>query len=529
MNQHAPVLIVGAGPTGLTLALTLRGYGIPARVIDKLDKPADLSKALAVWPASLEVLSSLGVGAAFEREAAALNAVVFGDGARRLARISMQDGIDSAHPNPVLLPQSQTEAILTARYLEMGGVIERGVELTALNDANGTSDVVTVTLKHANGASETATAAWLIGADGARSAVRHALNIDFEGDTETDLYLLGDVRIEGAELDRHSIHIWWHDGGTVALFPFAHDVWRIIARRVGDDAASLKDKPPTLDELQQKITRHGPPGATLSDPGWLSTFGINERLATRYRVGRVFLAGDAAHIHSPAGGQGMNTGIQDAANLGWKLAYVLQGRGDAATLLDSYEAERRPVARHVIDNAARLLHVGMAPHPFARLARDAAVSVLDHVPALQERLRTEMAETDITYHDGPLLALAGVSGHQTRGLPGTRALDLRWTDTLEGETRTLWPMLDARHTLIVFADNDTSRAATLVAPFDDAVQVVTLAAASDPSGEARRRYGFSDAGWVLIRPDQVVAARGEPTHLSALERYLKDVIGLRVH
>ena len=526
MEQHTPVLIAGAGPTGLTLALTLRRYGIATRVIDRLEKPADLSKALAVWPASLEVLSSLGVGAAFDEAAVAMSAVTFGDGARRLARVSMQDGIDSAHPNPLLLPQSQTEAILTAKFVDMGGVIERGVELTGLSE---TSDAVTATLRHADGRIENTTALWLVGADGARSAVRHALDIAFEGDTEPDTYLLGDVRIDGVDLDRHSIHIWWHGGGTVALFPFAHDVWRVISRRVDDEAAARGEEPPTLDELQQKITRHGPPGATLSEPGWLSTFRINERLAARYRTGRVFLAGDAAHIHSPAGGQGMNTGIQDGANLGWKLAYVLQGRGDAATLLDSYEAERRPVARNVIANAARLLHVGMAPHPLARLARDAAVSVLDHVPALQERLRTEMAETDVTYHDGPLVALAESARHPSRGFPGTRALDLHWAHAADGSPRTLWPLLDVRHTLIAFREgSEVSRAETLAAAHDDAVQVVALDAADDPSGDARRRYGFKGAGWVLIRPDQVVAVRGDSEDVASLERYLKNVVGLRV-
>lgn len=526
MDQRLPVLIVGAGPTGLTLALTLRRYGIAARVIDRLEKPADLSKALAVWPASLEVLSGLGVGAAFEQAAVAMSAVTFGDGARRLAHVSMKDGIDSAYPNPLLLPQSRTEAILTARLIDMGGTIERGVELTGLNEAG---DLVTAMIRHADGRIEEAAASWIVGADGARSAVRHALDIAFEGDTEPDTYLLGDVRIEGAELDRHSIHIWWHDGGTVALFPFEHDVWRIISRRVGDDAASRGDEPPTLGELQQKVTRHGPVGATLSEPGWLSTFRINERLAARYRVDRVFLAGDAAHIHSPAGGQGMNTGIQDAANLGWKLAYVLQGRGDAATLLDSYEAERRPVAHDVIGNAARLLHVGMAPHPLARLARDAAISVLGHIPALQARLRTEMAETDVTYHDGPLVAFGEVSGHPSRGFPGTRALDLRWTQAGDGQQRSLWSQLDARHTLILFRDGEASPVEQLVAPFADAVQIVTIDAADDPAGDARRRYGFNGEGWILIRPDQVVAVRGQLAELALLERYLKKVISLQPH
>jgi 2-polyprenyl-6-methoxyphenol hydroxylase-like FAD-dependent oxidoreductase len=518
MDHRTAVLIVGAGPTGLTLALTLRRYGIAARVIDKLDKPAHLSKALAVWPASLEVLAALGVGAEFAQASVPMQAVVFGDGGERLARISMEQGIDSAYPQPVLLPQSQTEAILAERFTQMGGFVQRGIELIALTEED---DGVAVSLRHADGQTESARADWVIGADGAKSAVRHALAIPFEGDTEPDSYLLGDVRIDGAELDRHSIHIWWHDGGTVALFPFAQDVWRVIARGHGD----ASDDTPTLEELQEKMTQHGPPGARLSDPAWLSTFRINERLAARYGAARVFLAGDAAHIHSPAGGQGMNTGIQDAANLGWKLAYVMQGRGHQATLLDSYEAERRPVARGVIDNAARMLHVGMAQHALARLARDAAVRVLDHVPALQARLRTEMSETEVTYHDGPLVAL-GVTGddarHPVRGHTGTRALDIGWTDQT-GEAHTLWPLLSERHTLLVFG-GVASRAAESVTPYEDAIATVLLDASLDANGAARRRYGFDDDGWVLIRPDQVIALRGDDADLSALERYLAMVI-----
>jgi 2-polyprenyl-6-methoxyphenol hydroxylase-like FAD-dependent oxidoreductase len=521
MDRQLSVLIVGAGPTGLTLALSLRRHGIAARVIDKLAAPANLSKALAVWPASLEVLSGLGVGADFAQASVPMQGVVFGDGAERLARVSMENGIDSAYPQPILLPQSETESILAARLTQMGGVVQRGVELIALNEQ---ADMVDVTLRHADGRTETARAAWVIGADGAKSAVRHALGIEFEGDTEHDAYWLGDVRIDGAQLDAHSIHIWWHDGGTVALFPFEHGVWRVISRRHGDDMKDDGDDPPTLEQLQRKITRHGPPGARLSEPGWLSTFRINERLAARYRgAARVFLAGDAAHIHSPAGGQGMNTGIQDAANLGWKHAYVMQGRGHQATLLDSYEAERRPVARDVINNATRLLHVGMAPHPVARIVRDAAVRLIDHMPALQAKLRTEMSETDITYHDGPLVALGETSRHPARGFTGTRALDIRWTDR-SGEEHSLWPLLSERHTLLAFGDGIASRAVECVAPYEDAVATVTLEASLDADHAARHRYGFDDAGWVLIRPDQVIALRGADADLTSLERYLAMVI-----
>jgi 2-polyprenyl-6-methoxyphenol hydroxylase-like FAD-dependent oxidoreductase len=522
MEQPARVLIVGSGPTGLTLALTLQRYGIEVRLIDRLEQPANLSKALAVWPASLEVLGSLGVGSAFERASVPLRQVTFGDGTQRLARIPMGEGIDSAYPQPILLPQSQTEAILAERFVKLGGTVERGVELIGLTEQ---ADCVQAMLRHADGRTETTHAAWVVGADGARSAVRHALDIAFDGYTEAESYLLGDVHIDGTELDEHSIHLWWHNGGTIALFPFAQNVWRVISRRHDDVADERGEEPPTLEELQQNMTRHGPPGARLSAPGWMSTFRINERLAARYRSGRVFIAGDAAHIHSPAGGQGMNTGIQDAANLGWKLAYVIHGRGHAPTLLDSYEAERRPVARNVITNAARMLHVGMAPHALARVVRDAAVRVLDHMPALQHKLRTEMSETEIAYHDGPLVALGGATQHRARGAAGTRALEISWLGDTDDERR-LWPLLNERHTLLVFGDGNPAQApATLcAAPHAAALQTIAIGIAADPQGDARNRYGFDAAGWVLIRPDQVIAARGPEHDVTVLERYIQKVI-----
>ena len=343
-ENAAEVLIVGAGPTGLSLAITLRRWGVPVRIIDRNAQPTSVSKALALWSASLEALQGMGVVDRFVAEGQRLNALCVGEGDRRLATLAVGEGIDSPFPFPLLLPQSRTEALLTERLAELGVTIERSVELVGLSqDASG----VTATLHHADGHDETVRTKYLAGCDGARSAVRQALDITFEGYTEPQTFLLADVKIDGGNLDHRSIYLWWHNGGTVAMFPFGNEVWRIFSMR-GEDSPK-GDEPATLEEMQRCVDRFGPRGLRIHDPSWLSIFRINERLVTKYRVGRCFLAGDAAHIHSPAGGQGMNTGIQDAVNLGWKLAHVLNGAGNSEVLLDSYEAERRPIARAVID------------------------------------------------------------------------------------------------------------------------------------------------------------------------------------
>lgn len=520
MSQDAnpPLLIVGAGPTGLTLAIMLRLYGIPIRIIDRNPHPSTVSKALGVWSASLEALDAMGVIAPFEADGVRLKSLIVGDGARQLAALAVGDGIDSPYPYPLLLAQSRTEEILGARLEELGASVERGVELVGFSQEAGG---VTARLTHADGRAETMATPYLVGCDGARSAVRQGLEIAFEGYTEPQVYLLGDVKIDGGDLDRRSLYVWWGESGTVALFPFEPDIWRVVVAR--PDATDHSD--PTLAELQGHMDRDGPPGTRLRDPSWLSAFRINERLAKTYRTGRVFIAGDAAHIHSPAGGQGMNTGIQDAFNLGWKLAHALKGMGDAELLLSSYEPERRPIAHDVVKNAAQKLHVGYATSRITRLVRDVAVTVLGNLPAAQKKLQVELSETTVTYHDGPLVALGHPPHRPSRTEVGTRARAAHVTDAATGARMALWPLLGGtHHTLLAFPDAGQIVDTAPLAGLDGAVSLVAIPPASDPEGAVRKAYGIRAPGWVLVRPDQVIAARGDLDDLAPLAAYLDRVV-----
>lgn len=515
-----PVLVSGAGPTGLTLALTLRHHGIKVRLIDRAPATASVSKALAVWSGSLEALAGLGVVERFLAAGARLDALRVGDGRRELAALKVGEGIDSPYPFPLLLPQSTSEAILAERGAELGVTVERGVELVGFEQDDAG---VEATLKHQDGALETVRASFLVGADGARSFVRQTLGVAFEGYTEPQTYLLGDVEIEGG-LDHRSIYVWWHGGGTVALFPFGDVTWRMFAVRPQEG-----DAQPSVAELQEHMDRHGPPGMRLHSPTWLSAFRINERLAAHYRQGHVFLAGDAAHIHSPAGGQGMNTGMQDAVNLGWKLAAVLLGRGDAELLLDSYEAERRPTARAVIAGAAQKLHAAFSGGTVSRILRDVAVTVIGNIPAAQRALQVELSETEVTYREGPLVALGDPPERPRRTDVGSRARDARFRDPESAAERQLWDVLAGpRHTLLVFEESPGAL------PLDgladrrgEGLVTLRLDRQSDPDGAARTRYHAPSPGWVLVRPDQVVAARGGAQDLPRLANYLDRVLGPR--
>jgi 2-polyprenyl-6-methoxyphenol hydroxylase-like FAD-dependent oxidoreductase len=511
------VLIVGAGPTGLSLAITLRCYGIPVRIIDRALQPSSVSKALAIWSASLEAMQGMGVIDDFLRDGARLNALCIGDGSRQLARMEIGDGIDSPFPFPLLLPQSETERLLTVRLSALGVTVERGVELTGVSQ----DDSVVTAILDKTGRTEVVRARYLVGCDGARSVVRGALGIPFEGSTEPQTFLLGDVRIDGGGLDHKNIYLWWRRGGTVALFPFEEETWRIFAMRENDSAADVL---PTLDELQGHADRYGPPGMRLRDPSWLSAFKINERVATRYRVGRCFLAGDAAHVHSPAGGQGMNTGIQDAVNLGWKLAYALAGIGDPHLLLDSYEPERRAIAQNVVKAAEQKLHLAFSKGAATRIVKDIAVSLLGNLSVVQKRLQIELSETEIVYRNGPLVALGAPPRRPGRTDVGARARDAILT--VGGKDQPLWPLLsESRHTLLLFEDAGSPIAAPEATDLaDKQLSVLRVTPENDPKKQVRARYGQRGPGWVLIRPDQVVAARGDGADLTALNSYLDRVL-----
>jgi 2-polyprenyl-6-methoxyphenol hydroxylase-like FAD-dependent oxidoreductase len=518
VENAAEVLIVGAGPTGLSLAITLRRYGIPVRIIDRNAEPSTVSKALALWSASLEALQGMGLVDRFVAEGQRLKALCVGEGNRRLATLAVGEGIDSAFPFPLLLPQSRTEALLTVRLAELGVTIERSVELIGLGqDMSG----VTATLRNADGGVEVVRTKYVAGCDGARSAVRQTLDIHFEGYTEPQTFLLADVKVDGGDLDHRSIYLWWHNGGTIAMFPFGNEVWRIFSMRDPDS-----DVPATLEEMQHCVDQYGPGGLKLRDPSWLSIFRINERLAARYRAGRCFLAGDAAHIHSPAGGQGMNTGIQDAVNLGWKLAYVLNGAADSELLLDSYEAERRPIARSVIAAAAQKQHLSFGASKLTSRIRNMAVSIFGNIPAVHRKLQVELSETEFAYRDGPLVALAAGKVGGKRTDVGTRAREASIVDGPAGKSASLWPYLSApRHSLLVFEDeNHPIPLNDAVAQAGDTLQVLRLGSSRDPDGEVRSRYRLNGPGWVLVRPDQVVAARGVGADFTALHAYAARVL-----
>ncbi|MEV0381013.1 FAD-dependent monooxygenase [Nonomuraea sp. NPDC050643] len=340
------VLIAGAGPTGLTLAVDLARRGVACRVVDQVPGPAGGSKGKGLQPRTQEVFDDLGVIGEVVAAATPYPPLRVRVGRVPVwqARMHKRAPATEAVPYPAVLmhPQWRTESVLRARLAELGGKVEHGTALTGFEqDAHGVSARL--------GTGEVLRARYLVAADGGKSPVRKALGIGFTGETrEEERMALGDVRVEG--LGRDHIHVWVRPGkGMVALYPMAGtDAFQILAPLKPGVAPEQ-----TLAWYQRVFAERSMlRGVRLTELLWSSFYRVNIRLADRYRAGRVLLAGDAVHAHPPAGGQGLNTGVQDAYNLGWKLARVLAGAPEG--LLDTYEEERRPVAAGVLGLSADL-------------------------------------------------------------------------------------------------------------------------------------------------------------------------------
>ncbi|MGV9499578.1 FAD-dependent monooxygenase [Streptomyces sp. NPDC003642] len=397
MTAPLDVLVVGAGPTGLALATQLRAYDTPFRIVDRSLDRARESRAPAIQPRTLEALAGHGI---------ADDLVGRGSTTVRL-RLHLRGRVlpvplfdvgcdDTPYPFLLFLPQSETEAVLSARLAERDVTVERGTELVG---ARPEGAYVTCRLRRADGAEETVRARYVVGCDGAHSTVRTRAGIAFEGYAYPQTFLLADLEADG--LEPGCAHTFMTAAGMLFFFPLGTPAtWRMIAMR----PAGAPAEEVTLGLLQRIADDWTTGGVALRDPVWTTSFRLHNRGATRYRKGPFFLAGDAAHIHSPAGGQGMNTGIQDALNLGWKLAHVCRGAAPEE-LLATYEAERAPVGRHVRRLTDRAFIVGTGGNPVLRLARThlaprVAPFVL-RATGLRARLFRTVSELAVHYRRSP--------------------------------------------------------------------------------------------------------------------------------
>jgi 2-polyprenyl-6-methoxyphenol hydroxylase-like FAD-dependent oxidoreductase len=479
------VLIAGGGPVGLTMANELARYGNTVRIVDTSAARTDKSKALVLWPRTLELLAHGGYVEPFLKAGNIAHGAQLSDGKKVVASITM-DGIDTPYPFALMIAQSETECVLEETLAARGVKVERNTTMESFSEKSTGIEAV---LRRTNGSSETVQADWLLGCDGAHSVTRHALGLSFEGSTQDSDWYLADIHVTGLEpTDR--LHIFWHRDGILAFFPITPGRWRVIAD-LGPATGSGHHPDPTLEEIQAMIAHRGTPGIRVKDPVWLAAFRINERKVKDYSRGRVFLAGDAAHIHSPAGGQGMNTGMQDAFNLSWKLNLVMAGLCKPS-LLDTYSSERSAVGDMVLRNAGRMTDAAIARNPLIQTVRNAMVSFALSFPQIGHVMADTLSELNIAYPNSPLSVAGKPAAHGIK--PGHR-----WPEPLPGDTT------KSRFTAI------GTGAAILAAKFPALVEAVASSARAD------------SRDLLLVRPDGYVGYAGAASDTESAESYLKDL------
>ncbi|MFE6867483.1 FAD-dependent monooxygenase [Kitasatospora sp. NPDC057692] len=466
------VIVVGAGPTGLLLAGDLAAAGVGVTLLERRTEDSGLTRAFAVHARTLELLDARGLADELIAGGRPVTSLL----AFNRARIDL-GGLPTRFPFVLMTPQYRTERLLRDRAVKAGAVVLHGAEVTGLRqDAEGVT-VETVE----NGAPAVHRARYAVGADGVHSTVRDLLGLPFPGESVIESVLLADVRLEREPED--GLAAGADDDGLALLVPFGDGWYRVLA---WDRNEQLPDgAEPGLDLLAAIARRALGEDYGLHDVRWSSTFHSDERQVPHYRSGRVLLAGDAAHCHSPAGGMGMNTGLQDAANLSWKLAAVLRGRATDA-LLDSYQAERHPVGKTALRVSGAMIRVAVAQSAATRALRGALVSVAGHLDAVVERGARTVSGIGIAYP-------APKDAHP---LVGKRVPDLRLTGLeppREGGPAAPQRLYEAlRAGRFVLVSNDEVAAAD---PWAD--RLVT-AAPADPHGKLRDTV-------LLIRPDGYAA------------------------
>jgi 2-polyprenyl-6-methoxyphenol hydroxylase-like FAD-dependent oxidoreductase len=509
MHTNNQVLIVGAGPSGLMAAAQLLRWGIRPRIIEANAGPTLQTRALGVQARSMEIYRQMGLESeVFARGIPAKYATIFTEHGR-LGQLSMEHigaGL-SAYPYMFILPQDQNEIVLGNDLKRHGLEVEWNI---ALQEIRNTNTGVSVTLETPSGL-ETAEYRYVIGADGPRSTVRQTLGIDFEGSTYEHKFFVADLKAEG-ELVDGSLNLFLSNKYFVlALFPLPGAKRFRLIGLLPDDLAQKEN--PTFEELHPKLLEMVGGRMQFNDVSWFSSYKVHHRVAAQFKQGHCFLVGDAAHIHSPIGGQGMNTGLQDAYNLAWKLALVLRGQANEH-LLETYHDERQANASSLINTTDRAFSILVSPNPIVAFARDWLVPRIApgllNTKFLQRKFFLTISQTALNYRKQPLSV-----GH-TRG--PVQAGD-RFPWFIENGQDVFAKMTGTQFTLFTLGDWSAHRS-TLEALRSELLEVVCI---SNPSLEVYAQTGLKD-GLYLVRPDGYIGLITQDA--SEIRTYLAQTVGL---
>ena len=553
------VLVVVAGPTGLMAACELRRHGLSVRIVDSASGPTTLSKAIALHARTLEILEDVRIVDEILAAGHQVKGVTVIANGETLVSAEMGE-LPTRYPYVLCVAQAETESVLAKKLKSYDVSVEQDTKLVSFaQDGTG----VTATLTTPRG-EEKVRAAWMIGADGAHSAIRKQLEIPFDGSTYEERFLLADVVIEG-HVREDRVTSFFADDGVFVCFPMKGKRFRLIGLCPPDQTG---DEAPTLEQMSALFARRTGLEAKLSDVRWLAQFRVHCRQVARYRDDRVFLAGDAAHIHSPVGGQGMNTGLQDAHNLAWKLALVHRGAA-RGLLLDSYQAERHAIGSGILRSTDAATRAITLKNSVARAARNEIARFMSSFEVVQRRIAEGAAELSVGYESSPIVAqdttgllqgrIGTAAGGETPTIgsvrefdagpkPGSRAPDGVVSVSGQPGAKRLLEVIDSRkHTLLLFDGKSetaegyarfASIASTVRSRFPGLIEPIVVTprrtrpdgltdettVVFDPDGELERAYAASTECLYLLRPDLYVGYRSQPADETKLVTYLKTIL-----
>ena len=547
-NSHADVLVVGAGPTGLTMACELARHGITPRIIDKAPAPSDKSKAFGIHARTLELFENMGIVDTVLGQGNICNGFDMYNHGKPLASVAF-DSLQTKYPFFLILAQSDTEKILNAHMESYGIKVEREKELVGIAHERG-SLAARIGLK--DGSEELIGCTYLAGCDGAHSTVRHILDLEFRGAPYPNYWLLADCNLDWS-YPLHHLSVFIHPRGVTAYFPLYSGRGRLMFE-LPDASIDEQMAEPTIEDVRRLMDERGIDYKSVSDPNWLAYFKLHHRMVDKYGEGRVFLSGDAAHIHSPMGGQGMNTGIQDSYNLAWKLALVLKGNSPES-ILGSYNEERHRVGEGVVnltDKAARMVGIH---NPVLSAIRNKLISKLSKIDAVQEKLLTTLSQIEIHYRESPIVeerwyqpdAIEGYHNYRHDLGAGERVGDYTLLSLDGKRSARLYDLFKgARHELLLFTgaqpeDMEFDELGKILGSVDTGFKGLiephlivgceglppgfgqTGSVWTDEGSRMHRDFGAAKSCSYLIRPDGYIGFRNQPASMSDLLEYLSII------
>jgi len=528
MGSHIPVLIVGAGPTGLLMACELARRGIAFRIIDIKAERTLTANAVGIQPRTLELLDNLGLAHQFLKLGQACKAAHLHADGKDLARISFEH-LDSFYHFILALPQSETERLLNAHLVEQGHTVERPLEFSALTHEDNRPLSCTLTSLDSN-QQEILSCDWLLACDGANSRVRELCQIPFPGDDLSEQFIVANTDMSSF-LSNSELHVFFNKGTLLLAIPLGAQHYRISVNLHQSPRKFLGEK-----EVKEMIQERSQGDYDVNAVSWISPFWIHSKIVKNLRHGPIFLAGDAAHVHSPAGAQGMNTGLQDAYNLAWKLAMVIQGQAPQ-TLLDSYQAERYPLLSGIVKYTETFTKIALHENPIVLKLRPWFFKVLNHFPLLAKKFSQRLTQLSLRYKNSAVIDYSSSLGRQAPQ-PGERIPDVWINQTNRLHTYLRLP----EHKLLLFTglgasektlEKITTLQQQLALHYSKTIHVFIIADKKwaglepllvDERKALHQRFQAQGAACYLIRPDNYLAYCSKSLDFTRLQTFLKRYI-----